>query len=102
MFKILRAVFAIAAAILIAMCVPAGIFWDMIAVWACLGGALLFFALSMLFKFLQEDREAKQEPRSGPADLSPSGEKESSRKKDADKHDADTGADSDGDGGKTE
>ena len=49
MYKILRAAFAGAAAVLIALCVFAGILWDMIAVWACLGGALLFFALSMLF-----------------------------------------------------
>lgn len=62
MFKILRMVCAIIAAVAIALCVPAGIFWDMIAVWACLGGALLFFALSMLFKFLQEDRDKKDPP----------------------------------------
>ena len=59
MFKILRVIFAVGAAVLIALCVFAGILWDMIAVWACLGGALLFFALSMLFKFLQEEREKK-------------------------------------------
>ncbi len=62
MFKIFRMVFAIVAAIFVALCVPAGIFWDMIAVWACAGGALLFFALSMLFKYFQEERENDNNP----------------------------------------
>ena len=62
MFKIFRMVFAIVAAIFVALCVPAGIFWDMIAVWACAGGALLFFALSMLFKYFQEEREKDNNP----------------------------------------
>lgn len=71
MYKILRAAFAVAAAVLIALCVFAGILWDMIAVWACLGGALLFFALSMLFKFLQEEKERKQAPNSPEEDTLP-------------------------------
>lgn len=71
MYKILRAAFAVAAAVLISLCVFAGILWDMIAVWACLGGALLFFALSMLFKFLQEEKERKQAPNSPEEDTLP-------------------------------
>ncbi len=75
MFKILRAAFAIAAAILVALCVPAGIFWDMLAVWCMAGGALLFFVLSMLFKFLQEEREGNS-PSSAKEDAAQSGPQE--------------------------
>ena len=90
MYKILRAAFAVAAAVLIALCVFAGILWDMIAVWACLGGALLFCALSMLFKFLQEERE-KKEPQPDPSDgAAPSGNADEAapeeRKADADQN----------------
>ena len=66
MYKIMRMIFALIAAVLVAMCVPAGIFWDMIAVWCCAGGALLFFVLSMLFKYFQEEREKKDEPSAAP------------------------------------
>ena len=88
MFKILRVIFAVGAAVLIALCVFAGILW--IAVWACLGGALLFFALSMLFKFLQEERE-KKEPQPDPSDgAAPSGNADEAapeeRKADADQN----------------
>ena len=62
MYKILRAAFAVLAAVCVALCIPAGIFWDIIAFCACLGGTLLFFALSMLFKYLQEERERKDAP----------------------------------------
>ena len=95
MFKILRVIFAVGAAVLIALCVFAGILWDMIAVWACLGGALLFFALSMLFKFLQEERE-KKEPQPDPSDgAAPSGNADEAAPEERDA-DADQNADGDG------
>ena len=95
MYKILRAAFAVAAAVLIALCVFAGILWDMIAVWACLGGALLFFALSMLFRFLQEERE-KKEPQPDPSDgAAPSGNADEAAPEERDA-DADQNADDDG------
>ena len=95
MYKILRAAFAVAAAVLIALCVFAGILWDMIAVWACLGGALLFFALSMLFRFLQEERE-KKEPQPDPSDgAAPSGNADEAA---PEERDADTDQNADDDG----
>lgn len=95
MFKILRVIFAVGAAVLIALCVFAGILWDMIAVWACLGGALLFFALSMLFRFLQEERE-KKEPQPDPSDgAAPSGNADEAAPEERDAN-ADQNADDDG------
>ena len=62
MFKVFRIVFALAAAALIVACVFIGIFADMVPFWCCVGGAVLLFALSMLFKYLQEEREKKDAP----------------------------------------
>ncbi len=62
MFKVFRIVFALAAAALIVACVFIGIFAGMVPFWCCVGGAVLLFALSMLFKYLQEEREKKDAP----------------------------------------
>ena len=62
MFKALRIAFAVGAAALVVACVFIGIFVGMVAFWCCAAGAVLLFALSLLFRFLQEDREGKHEP----------------------------------------
>ena len=67
MLKIFRAASAIAAALCLALCIPAGFLWDMLAVWLLLGGTLFFFALSMLFKSLQEKNEKSAPPQNDAA-----------------------------------
>ena len=62
MFKALRIAFAVGAAALVVACVFIGIFVGMVAFWCCAAGAVLLFALSLLFRFLQEDREGEHEP----------------------------------------
>ena len=62
MFKALRIVCALAAAALAVACVFLGIFLGIVPFFCCVAGAVFFFALSMLFKFLQEDKEKKDEP----------------------------------------
>lgn len=57
MFKILRIIAAVAAALLIAAAVFVGIFIGWIPFLGCAAGALLLFALSLLFKYLQETHE---------------------------------------------
>ena len=61
MFKILRMISSILAAILVTACIFLGIFVDMIACIGCAAGALLFFVLTLLFKYLQEEQEAKEQ-----------------------------------------
>ena len=58
MYKILRMVFAIIAAVLVAACIFVALYVSMLAFWCVIGGALLCFALSMFFKYLQEEKES--------------------------------------------
>ena len=46
MYKILRMVFAIIAAVLVASCIFVALYVSMLAFWCVIGGALLSFALS--------------------------------------------------------
>lgn len=60
MFKFLRIACALIAAALAAVCVLVGVFTK--SLWAAIGvaaGAALFFALCLLFKYLQEEQEEK-------------------------------------------
>lgn len=60
MFKFLRIACALIAAALAAVCVLVGVFTE--SLWAAIGvaaGAALFFALCLLFKYLQEEQEEK-------------------------------------------
>lgn len=59
MYKWLRIIFAVLAAVLVAACVFVAILWDMLPFWICLAGAVLFFLLSLLFKYLQEESEGR-------------------------------------------
>lgn len=78
MFKFLRIACALIAAALAAVCVLVGVFTE--SLWAAIGvaaGAALFFALCLLFKYLQEEQEEKaakaQQAQSG-EDAAQSGE----------------------------
>lgn len=70
MFKILRMVCAVIAAVAVAACIFLGIFLGMAAFWIAAACALLFFVCSMLFKYLQEEKEGKEKehPRQGSTD----------------------------------
>ena len=60
MFKFLRIACALIAAALAAVCVLVGVFTE--SLWAAIGVAAvaaLFFALCLLFKYLQEEQEEK-------------------------------------------
>lgn len=59
MYKILRMIFSIIAAILVAASIFIALYVSMLAFWCCIGGALFFFVLTMYFKFLQEESEEK-------------------------------------------
>lgn len=61
MYKILRMVCAVIAAAAVVACVFLGIYLGMVAFWCGAAAALLFFALCMLFKYLQEEKEGKAE-----------------------------------------
>lgn len=61
MYKILRMVCAVIAAAAVVACVFLGIYLGMAAFWCGAAAALLFFALCMLFKYLQEEKEGKAE-----------------------------------------
>lgn len=67
MYKILRMVFAIIAAVLVAACIFVALYVSMLAFWCVIGGALLCFALSMFFKYLQEEKESKEKQTASPA-----------------------------------
>ncbi|HIY77718.1 MAG TPA: UbiA family prenyltransferase [Candidatus Borkfalkia excrementavium] len=67
MYKILRMVFAIIAAVLVASCIFVALYVSMLAFWCVIGGALLSFALSMFFKYLQEEKESKEKQTASPA-----------------------------------
>ena len=62
MYKTFRIIFACAAAAAAAASVFLGIFLGIVPFFCCVIGAVFFFAMSMLFKFLQEDKEKKNAP----------------------------------------
>ena len=66
MYKILRMVFAIIAAVLVAACIFVALYVSMLAFWCVIGGALLCFALSMFFKYLQEKKRRARKNRQPP------------------------------------
>ena len=68
MFKILRMACSIIAAVLVTACIFLGIFINIVACVACGAGALLFFVLTMLFKYLQEEKEEKDKKSTAAAD----------------------------------
>lgn len=57
MFKIIRTVCAVISACSVVAAAFLGMYSGMPAFWAAAAAALLFFALSMLFKYLQEEKE---------------------------------------------
>lgn len=57
MFKILRIACSVIAAILVAVCIFIFLYVNITAGIVCVAGALLFFVLTMLFKYLQEEKE---------------------------------------------
>ena len=75
MFKILRMVCSIVAAILVTACIFIFIYVNTLAGIACAAAALLFFVLTMLFKYLQEEREKSSDsparPNTPDADVPP-------------------------------
>ena len=79
MFKILRIACSVIAAVLVTACIFLGIFIDIVACLACAAGALLFFVLTMLFKYLQEERENKDCPEQTGGDRKEKGGEEKTR-----------------------
>ena len=69
MYKWLRAGCAVAAAACCAACIPVAIVLheNLIWFWLCLAGTLVLFALSMLFKYLQEEAEGRTRGEDTPA-----------------------------------
>ena len=63
MFKILRIICAVIAAVLVTACIFLAIYISetMVPALGCAAGALLFFVLCLLFKHLQEEKEGKKE-----------------------------------------
>lgn len=63
MFKILRIICAVIAAVLVTVCIFLAIYISdtMVPALGCAAGALLFFVLCLLFKHLQEEKEGKKE-----------------------------------------
>ena len=95
MWKYLRMASAIVAALAVAACVPMAIIFGMLPFWVCVCGALLCFALSLLFKFLQEEKEGV----SGAPDEKPSAATDAATPdKDKAKADADAAPDDAGTG----
>lgn len=69
MYKWLRAGCAVAAAACCAACIPVAIVLheNLVWFWLCLAGTLVLFALSMLFKYLQEEAEGRTRGEDAPA-----------------------------------
>lgn len=63
MYKILRIICAVIAAVLVTACIFLAIYISetMVPALGCAAGALLFFVLCLLFKHLQEEKEGKKE-----------------------------------------
>lgn len=60
MFKYLRMICSVIAAVLVTACIFVLIYVNIPAGFAVGAVALLFFVLTLLFKYLQEEREAKE------------------------------------------
>ncbi len=61
MFKILRMICAVAAAALVTACLFAGIYAEtLVPAFGCAAAAALLFVLCLLFKYLQEEKENKE------------------------------------------
>lgn len=63
MYKILRVICAVIAAVLVTACIFLAIYISetMVPALGCAAGALLFFVLCLLFRHLQEEKEGKKE-----------------------------------------
>ena len=63
MYKILRVICAVIAAVLVTACIFLALDSSetMVPALGCAAGALLFFVLCLLFKHLQEEKEGKKE-----------------------------------------
>lgn len=72
MFKILRIACSVIAAILVAVCIFIFLYVNITAGIVCVAGALLFFVLTMLFKYLQEEKEELSRKNNSAADPSDS------------------------------
>lgn len=68
MFKILRIICAVIAAVLVTACIFLAIYISetMVPALGCAAGALLFFVLCLLFKHLQEEKENKESAANAP------------------------------------
>ena len=89
MFKILRMICAIIAAACAVACVVVAVIWGSIPFWGCLAGGVFFFALCLLFKFLQEDKEGS----AGESALSAGSDAEQRGGEPAEKDSGESGAD---------
>lgn len=89
MFKILRMICAVIAAACAVACVVVAVIWGSIPFWGCLAGGVFFFALCLLFKFLQEDKEGT----SGESALSAGSDAEQRGGEPAEKRTGESGAD---------
>ena len=70
MFKILRIACSVIAAILVAVCIFIFLYVNITAGIVCVAGALLFFVLTMRFKYLQEEKEELSRKNNSAADPS--------------------------------
>ena len=68
MYKILRVICAVIAAVLVTVCIFSAIYISdtMVPALGCAAGALLFFVLCLLFKHLQEEKENKESAANAP------------------------------------
>lgn len=92
MFKILRMICAVIAAACAVACVIVAVVWGMIPFWVCLAGGIFFFALCLLFKFLQEEKEGT----AGESALSVSSRRESGDAGETDEAGKDAAEDAEG------
>lgn len=67
MFKILRIACSVIAAVLVAVCIFIFLYVNITAGIVCVAGALFFFVLTMLFKYLQEEKEELSQKKNTPA-----------------------------------
>lgn len=70
MFKILRIACSVIAALLVAVCIFIFLYVNITAGIVCVAGALFFFVLTMLFKYLQEEKEELSRKKNPTADPS--------------------------------
>lgn len=63
MFKILRIVFSLLSALCLVPVVLLGVFKGIFPALACVGCAIVFFLLALLFKTMQENQEERKAPK---------------------------------------